>query len=66
MAIQRDDLEAKLREIEHIVEETKSQAQSTGVAVAIGVVAIVFVAWLLGRRKGKKMGGARVEVYRLS
>lgn len=66
MAIQRDDLEAKLREIEGIVEETKQQAQSTGVAIAVGVVVVIFVAWLLGRRKGKKAGGARVEVYRLS
>ena len=66
MAIERDDLEAKLREIESIVDETKAQAQSTGVALAVGVVVVVFIAWLLGRRKGKKAGGARVEVYRLS
>lgn len=66
MAIQRDDLEAKLREIESIVEETKHQAQTTGTAVAVAVVVIIIVAWLLGRRRGKKSGGARVEVYRLA
>ena len=66
MAIQRDDLEAKLREIEEIVEETKAQAKSTGVLLAVVVVVVIFITWLLGRRKGKKAGGARVEVYRLS
>jgi hypothetical protein len=66
MAIHRDDLEAKLREIEAIVDETKEQARSTGTAIVVIVVVAVFVSWLLGRRKGKKIGGARVEVYRLS
>jgi len=66
MAIQRSDLEAKLREIESIVEETKRRAQSTGTAVAVAIVVVVALAWLAGRRRGKKAGGARVEVYRLS
>ncbi len=65
MAVQRDDLEAKLREIESIVEETKTQARATGTLIAVVVVAVVAVAFLMGRRKGKKAGGARVEVYRL-
>jgi divalent metal cation (Fe/Co/Zn/Cd) transporter len=65
VAIQRADLEAKLREIETIVEETKEQAKNTGVIVAVVVVVVVAAAFLWGRRKGKKAGGARVEVYRL-
>jgi hypothetical protein len=65
MAIERADLEAKLREIEEIVEETKSQAQTTGTAIAVGLVVAVVVIFLLGRRRGKKTGGARVEIYRV-
>jgi len=65
MAIERADLEAKLREIEQVVDETKESAKNTGVVVAIAVVVIIALAFLMGRRKGKKTGGARVEVYRL-
>lgn len=65
MAVERSDIEAKLREIEAIVDETKEQAKSTGVMVAVVVVAVIALAFLFGRRKGKKMGGARVEVYRI-
>ena len=66
MPIERADLEAKLREIEQVVEETKESAKNTGVVVAIAVVVIIALAFLLGRRKGVKAGGARVEVYRLT
>lgn len=65
MAIERGDLEAKLREIEQVVEETKESAKNTGVVIAIAVVVIIALAFVFGRRKGKKSGGARVEVYRL-
>ena len=65
MAIQRADLEAKLKEIEGIVDETKEQAKNTGVIVAVAVVVVIAAAFLWGRRKGTKAGGARVEVYRL-
>lgn len=65
MAIERTDLEAKLREIEEIVEETKSQAQTTGTAIAVAAVIAVVLIFLIGRRRGKKTGGARVEIYRV-
>lgn len=65
MAIEKSDLEAKLREIEEIVEETKSQAQTTGTAIAVVVVVAVVVIFLVGRRRGRRMGGARVEIYRV-
>ncbi|MDX2344534.1 MAG: hypothetical protein QNL12_12745 [Acidimicrobiia bacterium] len=65
MAIERTDLEAKLREIEEIVEETKSQAQTTGTALAVAAVVAVVLIFLIGRRRGKKTGGARVEIYRV-
>lgn len=63
--IQRDDLEAKLRELQGEVNETKESATSTlltvGAVAAVGVIAIAF---LLGRRKGKKRTTV-VEVRRL-
>ncbi len=65
MTIQRADLEAKLREIEAIVEDTKVQVKNTGVILAIAVVAAVALAFLIGRKRGKGAGGARVEIYRL-
>ena len=65
MTVRRADLEAKLREIETIVEQTKLQAKNTGVALAVSAVAAVGLSFLFGRRRGKKAGGARVEVYRL-
>lgn len=65
MAIERADLEAKLREIEEIVGETKEQAKTAGTAIAVAAVVAVILIFLLGRRRGKKAGGARVEVYRL-
>jgi hypothetical protein len=65
MTVSRSDLEAKLREIEVIVDETKEQAKNTGVLLAIATVAAVGISFLAGRRRGKKAGGARVEVFRL-
>jgi hypothetical protein len=65
MAVERADLEAKLREIEGIVEETKSQAQTTGTAIAIVAVVAIVLIFLFGKRRGRKRGGARVEIYRV-
>ncbi len=65
MPIERSDLENKLRQIETIVDDTQSQAKSSGTAIAVGVVVFIILAFVFGRRRGKKSGGARVEVYRL-
>lgn len=63
--IHRDHLEAKLRELQGGVEETKESATSTlitvGAIVAVGVIAIAFLA---GRRKGRKRTTI-VEVRRI-
>ena len=63
--IERDDLEAKIRELHGGVEETRQSATSTlvtvGAVVAVGVIAVAF---LLGRRRGKKRT-TMVEVRRL-
>ena len=63
--ITRGHLEAKLRELQGGVEDTKQSAQSTlitvGAVVAVGVIAIAFLA---GRRRGKKRTTV-VEVRRI-
>jgi len=64
MTVQRSDLEAKLREIQDAVSETSQGAKNPGVLAAIAAVGLLVVAYLMGRRKGKK-GAARVEVYRV-
>lgn len=64
MTVQRADLEAKLREIQVAVGETTEGAKSPGVIAAVGVVALVFLVYVLGRRRGRR-GTARVEVYRV-
>ena len=52
--ISRDDIEAKLRELQGEVDETAESAKgiavAVGAAVAVGVVVVVF---LLGRKRGK-------------
>lgn len=63
MTVQRSDLEAKLREIQGVIDETAEGARNTGVAAAVGVVLLLVVVYLMGRRKGRK-GAARIEVYR--
>ncbi len=63
--IQRDDLEAKMRELQGEVTETRESATSTLLTVgAVVVVGVIAVAFLLGRRKGKKRTTV-VEVRRL-
>jgi hypothetical protein len=63
--IQRDDLEAKMRELQGEVDETARSATSTlvtvGAVVAVGIIAVAF---LWGRRRGKKRTTI-VEVRRI-
>lgn len=64
-AVSRSDIEAKLREIRGGVEETADQAK--GYALAIGaavVVGLLGVAFILGRRKGRKQTTI-VEIQRV-
>jgi hypothetical protein len=63
--IGRGDLEAKLRELQGNVEETKESAIATAIAVgAVVAVGVVAVAFMLGRRKGRKRTTV-VEVRRI-
>lgn len=63
--ITRGDLESKLRELQGGVTETRESATSmlitVGAVVAVGVIAIAFLA---GRRKGKRRTTV-VEVRRI-
>jgi hypothetical protein len=63
--ITRDQIEAKFREltgeVNDEVQDTRSQVVTVGLAVAVAVVAVVF---LLGRRNGRRRS-AVVEVRRI-
>ncbi len=62
--VQRADIEAKAKEIEAALQETKEAAQNTAVLAAVAVVIVVLIAYILGNRKGKA-GKTLVEVYRV-
>jgi hypothetical protein len=61
--VERADIEAKAREIEQTLNETKESVQDKGVMIAIAVIAVIGIAFLLGRRRGKQ-ARAVVKVYR--
>ncbi len=63
--ITRADLEAKLRQVRGEVEEKGEAARSTGLVVALaGVAALVGLAFLLGRRRGRRKSTV-VEIRRV-
>lgn len=64
MSIQPSDIEAKAREIQDALEETKESAQNTAVMAGVAVAVIVLLAFVFGRRKGKR-SKAVIEVYRV-
>ena len=63
--IHRHDIEAKLRELQGGVTDTRESATSTLLTVgAVVLVGVVAVAFFMGRRKGKKRTTV-VEVRRI-
>lgn len=63
--VDRADIEAKLREIRGEVDDTATSAKPIVMAVAgVAVVAVFFLAYSLGRRKGKKKSTV-VEIRRV-
>lgn len=63
--ITRGDIEDKLREMRGDVEETAQEAKTPLLAIAGGVaVAIVVVAFLLGKRRGRRRSTV-VEIRRV-
>lgn len=62
--VQPSDIEAKAREIEAALDETREAAQNTAVIAGVVGAVVVAAAFLLGRRRGKR-SKALVEVYRV-
>jgi hypothetical protein len=63
--ITRDDIESKFRELQTEVDLVEDDARSyVGVAVIGTVVVLVALAFLLGRRRGKRRGTI-VEIRRV-
>ena len=53
--ITRDDIEAKLREIQGDVGQRAEAAKVPAIAIAVGVAVVtIAAAYFLGRRKGKR------------
>jgi hypothetical protein len=53
--ITRDDIESKMRELQGEVDENVNSARTVGLAAGIGVaILLVLVAYVMGRRRGKK------------
>lgn len=65
LMITRDDIEAKAREVQVAIEETKASAKNTAVLAGVAVIVVVALAFFLGKRKASKAGKAVVEVYRV-
>ena len=66
MTIGRADLEAKLREIQGAVDETKESARSLVVIGAVAVVVVFALTYLVGRRRGRTGAVAKIEVRQVS
>lgn len=65
MSITRADIEAKAAEITKVIDETRESARDTAVVAGVGVVVVVALAFLLGRRRGADKGKTVVEVYKV-
>jgi hypothetical protein len=53
--ITREDIEAKLREIQGDIGERTEAAKAPAIAIVVGVAVVtIAAAYFLGRRKGKK------------
>lgn len=64
MAISKEDIEAKAREIVSAIDETKESAKSTAVTAGVVVAVLIAVAFIVGRRRGSR-SKTMVEVYRV-
>ncbi len=64
--VERSDIEAKARELQSALQETRESAANTAVMAGVAVVVVVALAFVLGRRKGTRSAGKTVvEVYKV-
>jgi hypothetical protein len=64
LMVQASDIEAKAREIQTALDETRESVQNTAVIAGVVVALFVLIAFLTGRKRGKR-SRALVEVYRV-
>ncbi len=64
MAISKEDIEAKAREIVSAIDETKESAKGTAVTAGVVIAVFIAVAFIIGRRRGSR-SKTMVEVYRV-
>jgi hypothetical protein len=64
MPVSRQDIEAKAMEIVGAVEDTKQAAKDKAAWAGVAVAAVVFLAFVVGRRRGSR-NKTVVEVYRV-
>lgn len=62
--IDRNQIEAKARQLEEAIGETKQSVQNTAVLAGVAIVAVVALAFVLGKRRNRP-GKTVVEVYRV-
>jgi len=62
--IDRNQIEAKARQLEEAIGETKQSVQNTAVLAGVAIVAVVALAFMVGKRRNRP-GKTVVEVYRV-
>lgn len=62
--VQPTDIEAKAREIQAALDETRESAQNTAVVAGVVIAVFIAAAFLMGRKRGKR-SKAVIEVYRV-
>lgn len=62
--IDRDQIEAKARQLEDAIGETREAVQNTAVLAGVAIVAVVALAFMIGKRRNRP-GKTVVEVYRV-
>ncbi len=63
--IEPDDLRRKFGELQKAVEDTTESIKSKGAIAALVIVVALAIVFLVGRRKGSKLAGQQLEIYRI-
>lgn len=62
--VERAEIEAKVRQIEGAIDQTRDSLKERAVVVAVVVVIVVAAAFVIGRRRGRSRQTI-VEIYEL-